>query len=143
MLKLFRLATPFRRQMALVLVLALAQSFGNLYLPRLMSEVVDRGIVTGDTSAIIQNGIDHLATVRAELDAWLDSHAYGGVKDILGCMSNVQMGDSAALERAKAQAGTPANTDALTPEQQAEVAAIEARRAEIRELAKPHLPNDD
>lgn len=56
MLKLFRLATPFRRQMALVLVLALAQSFGNLYLPRLMSEVVDRGIVTGDTSAIIQNG---------------------------------------------------------------------------------------
>jgi len=51
-------------------------------------------------SAIIQNGIDHLATVRAELDVWLDSHAYGGVSDILGCMSNVQLGDSAALERA-------------------------------------------
>ena len=50
---------------------------------------------------------------------------------------------AAALERAKAQASAPANTDALTPEQQAEVEAIEARRAEIRELAKPHLPNDD
>lgn len=56
MLKLFRLATPFKRQMALVLVLALAQSFGNLYLPRLMSEVVDKGIVTGDTTAIMRNG---------------------------------------------------------------------------------------
>ena len=56
MLKLFRLATPFKQQMALVLVLALAQSFGNLYLPRLMSEVVDKGIVTGDTTAILLNG---------------------------------------------------------------------------------------
>jgi electron transport complex protein RnfC len=52
---------------------------------------------------------------------------------------------AAALERAKAQKARaqPENTTDLTPEQQAEIAAIEARRAEIREVAKPHLPNDD
>jgi Na+-translocating ferredoxin:NAD+ oxidoreductase subunit C len=37
----------------------------------------------------------------------------------------------------------PENVSNLTPEQQAEVAAIEARRAEIREMAKPHLRQDD
>lgn len=56
MLKLFRLARPYRVQVALVLLLALAQSIGNLYLPRLMAEVVDDGIVTGDTGAILRNG---------------------------------------------------------------------------------------
>lgn len=50
---------------------------------------------------------------------------------------------AAALERARAQQAAPQNTDALTPAQQAEIAAIEARRAEIREQAKPHLPADD
>ncbi len=52
---------------------------------------------------------------------------------------------AAALERAKAQKDQvhPENTSNLTPEQQAEIAAIEARRAEIREQAKPHLRQDD
>jgi electron transport complex protein RnfC len=52
---------------------------------------------------------------------------------------------AAALERARAQKEQvqPENTVNLTPEQQAEVAAIEARRAEIREMAKPHLRQDD
>ena len=51
-------------------------------------------------SAIIQNGIEYLATVRAEMDAWLDSHAYERLSDVRGCLSRVQVGDSAALERA-------------------------------------------
>ena len=52
---------------------------------------------------------------------------------------------AAALERARAQKEQvhAENTVDLTPEQQAEVAAIEARRAEIREQAKPHLRQDD
>jgi len=52
---------------------------------------------------------------------------------------------AAALERARAQKeqAQPANTADLTPEQQAEIAAIEAKRAEIREQAKPHLRADD
>jgi len=52
---------------------------------------------------------------------------------------------AAAIERARAQQeqAHPENTADLTPEQQAEIAAIEARRAEIREMAKPHLRQDD
>ncbi len=52
---------------------------------------------------------------------------------------------AAALERAKAQKeqAHPGNVSNLTPEQEAEVAAIEVRRTEIREMAKPHLRQDD
>jgi electron transport complex protein RnfC len=52
---------------------------------------------------------------------------------------------AAALERAKAQKeqAHPENVSDLTPEQQAEIAAIEERRAEIREMAKPHLRQED
>ncbi len=46
----------------------------------------------------------------------------------------------AAIERAKVQAAAvkPKNTEQLTPEQQAQIAEIEARRAEIRAIAHQH-----
>jgi ATP-binding cassette, subfamily B, multidrug efflux pump len=56
MLKLFRLIRPYRGYVATVLVLALAQSVGFLLLPRLMSEIVDKGIVKGDQRAILEIG---------------------------------------------------------------------------------------
>ena len=50
-----------------------------------------------------------------------------------------------AMARAKAQAAVahPQNTDALTPEQSAEIATIEARRAKIRELATDAGADDE
>src|SRR5262249_29858111 len=56
MLKLFRLLTPYRGYVAIVLVLALAQSIGSLLLPRLMSDIVDKGIVRGNQGAILEIG---------------------------------------------------------------------------------------
>src|SRR3954468_2839958 len=56
MLRLTRFLTPHRREIGLVLALALAQSIGNLWLPRLTSDIVDRGIVRGDTRAILEVG---------------------------------------------------------------------------------------
>jgi ATP-binding cassette, subfamily B, multidrug efflux pump len=56
MLKLFRLLAPYRGYVAIVLVLALAQSIGFLLLPRLMSDIVDKGIVKGDQRAILEIG---------------------------------------------------------------------------------------
>jgi len=52
---------------------------------------------------------------------------------------------AAALERTRTQKELvhPENTGNLTPEQQAVVSTIEARRAEIREMAKAHLRQDD
>ncbi len=56
MLKLFRLIKPFRTSVAIVLALAFAQSVANLYLPRLMADMVDHGIVRGDTRQILSIG---------------------------------------------------------------------------------------
>jgi len=56
MLKLFRLITPYRGYVAIVLILALAQSISFLLLPRLMSDIVDKGIVKGDQRAILETG---------------------------------------------------------------------------------------
>lgn len=56
MLKLFALLKPLRGSVALVTVLALAQSLANLYLPRLMADIVDFGIVRGDTRKILEIG---------------------------------------------------------------------------------------
>jgi ATP-binding cassette, subfamily B, multidrug efflux pump len=56
MLKLLRLIKPYRRSVAIVLVLALAQSLGFLLLPRLMSDIVDKGIVRADRGAILRTG---------------------------------------------------------------------------------------
>ena len=56
MLKLLRLVKPYRGSIVIVLVLALAQSITNLSLPRLMSDIVDKGIVRGDSGAIVRIG---------------------------------------------------------------------------------------
>lgn len=56
MLKLCRGLTEYRGPIAAVLVLALAQSLANLYLPRLMADIVDHGIARGDTRAILVVG---------------------------------------------------------------------------------------
>ncbi len=50
---------------------------------------------------------------------------------------------AAAVERARAQQAPPEATAQLTPELQAEIATIEARRAEIREMAKPQVRPDE
>lgn len=56
MLKLIRFIKPFRASLVFVSVLALAQSLANLYLPRLMADIVDHGIVPGDIRTILEIG---------------------------------------------------------------------------------------
>jgi ATP-binding cassette, subfamily B, multidrug efflux pump len=56
MIKLLRFLKPYRVQVAIVLVLVMLQSLANLYLPTLMADIVDTGIVKGDTSYILTVG---------------------------------------------------------------------------------------
>jgi ATP-binding cassette subfamily B protein len=56
MLKLLRHIQPYRGSVAIVLALALAQSIANLYLPRLMADIVDQGIAKGDNQVILWIG---------------------------------------------------------------------------------------
>lgn len=51
-------------------------------------------------SALLKNGIDHLSLVSSEVNQWLDDHDIESIQEIRGNLSQVQVGDSAALERA-------------------------------------------
>lgn len=59
--------------------------------------------------------------------------------------ANLQLRIDAAAARAKEQAAAahPRNTEALTPQQQAEISEIEARRAKIREMASDAGADDE
>jgi ATP-binding cassette, subfamily B, multidrug efflux pump len=60
MIKLFgfliRFLQPYRIPVAIVFVLVFIQSLANLFLPYLMADIVDKGIVTGDTAYILRVG---------------------------------------------------------------------------------------
>jgi len=56
MIKLYRFLAPFKLQIAAVLLLVLAQSIANLYLPTLMSHIVDTGILQDNISYIVSVG---------------------------------------------------------------------------------------
>lgn len=56
--------------------------------------------VTMTTSALLQNGTGHAATLRDGLGEWLDGHGYESVKAIQGLMSHENVAEPAAFERA-------------------------------------------
>jgi ATP-binding cassette, subfamily B, multidrug efflux pump len=56
MMKLLSYLKPYRFQVILVLVLVFLQSLSELYLPTLMADIVDRGVVHGDSAYIWQIG---------------------------------------------------------------------------------------
>jgi len=68
MIRLFRFLKPYRWSVAIVFVLVFLQSMANLYLPTLMADIVDSGIVKGDTGYIMRiGGIMLLVTVGGTL----------------------------------------------------------------------------
>jgi ATP-binding cassette, subfamily B, multidrug efflux pump len=57
MITLFRrFLGTYRWSVAIVLVLLLVQSLGNLYLPELQADIINNGVVKGDTDYIIRTG---------------------------------------------------------------------------------------
>ena len=92
MLKLAHFLTPHRRQLALVLVLALAQSLASLLLPRLTSDIVDQGIVRGDQFHILEIGglmllISLVATAAAIAGSFFSAKVASGFgRDLRGAI---------------------------------------------------------
>jgi dihydroorotate dehydrogenase (fumarate) len=52
------------------------------------------------TSAVLRHGPEHLATVEAELRAWMADHEYESVTELRGSVSTATSDDPAAFERA-------------------------------------------
>jgi len=70
MIKLLRFLKPYRPILVLVVALAFAQAMANLYLPNLMADIVDNGIVKGDTGYIWRiGGIMMLVTIGGTVAA--------------------------------------------------------------------------
>ncbi len=74
MIKLMRFMKPYRLTIFIVLVLAFAQSMANLYLPTLMADIVDNGVVKGDTNYIWSvGGLMLLVTIVGTICAIIGS----------------------------------------------------------------------
>ena len=52
------------------------------------------------TSALLRNGIGHLATVRTELLKWMEEHEYESIHQMQGSMSQRSVADPSAFQRA-------------------------------------------
>jgi dihydroorotate dehydrogenase (fumarate) len=66
---------------------------------------VAKGILVGAdvvmmTSALLQHGPQHVASVEAELRDWMDAHEYGSVSELRGSASAATVEDPTAFERA-------------------------------------------
>ena len=51
------------------------------------------------TSALLKNGIGHLAKVRSDLLAWMEEHEYASIREMQGSMSYRSVAEPAAFER--------------------------------------------
>jgi dihydroorotate dehydrogenase (fumarate) len=52
------------------------------------------------TSALLRNGIGHLATVQADLLKWMEEHEYESIHQMQGSMSQRSLADPSAFQRA-------------------------------------------
>ena len=57
MLKLYRYLKPFTAMVIGVLIFVFLQTLGDLYLPTLMSDIINKGVMQGDTNKILQIGV--------------------------------------------------------------------------------------
>ena len=88
MRKLFKYLKPYAMSVAVVLVLIFFQSLSDLYLPTLMSDIVNKGIFSGDTNYIIRVGgkmllVAAVGTACAVLASYLSSKISSGFGKIL------------------------------------------------------------
>ncbi|MCR4282517.1 MAG: dihydroorotate dehydrogenase-like protein [Bauldia sp.] len=67
-------------------------------------EVVKYLLVGADvvmtTSALLRHGVDYMATLRADLEAWLQAREFVSLDEVRGLMSQRKMKDPQAFERA-------------------------------------------
>ncbi len=83
---------PYRLMVALVLLLAFAQSMANLYLPTMMADIVDNGVVKGNTGYIWQiGGLMLLVTIAGTICAIIGSYFAARVATGFGKLIRAQI----------------------------------------------------
>ena len=83
---------PYWRQIILVMVLLLVQAIANLYLPTLNADIINNGVVTGDTAYILKAGAVMLVVTLIFVIAaiigvyWGSKVAMGFGRDVRGAL---------------------------------------------------------
>ncbi|AHF10990.1 MULTISPECIES: ABC transporter ATP-binding protein [Dehalobacter] len=88
MLKLYRYLKPFRHLVYGVFILIFLQTLGDLYLPTLMSDIINDGVMNGDTQKILHIGgvmllVAGVAAVFSILASFLSAKAAVGLGTVL------------------------------------------------------------
>ena len=88
MIKLLRFMKPYRPVLVLVVALAFLQAMANLYLPTLFANIVDNGIIKGDTGYIWRTGgimllITLAGTIAAVVGIFFSSQVATGFGKII------------------------------------------------------------
>lgn len=83
MLKIFRFLKPWRRSIAVLLALVFFQVLSDLLLPTLMADIIDNGVMRGDTDYILRIGsfmllITLFSIGCAVLASWISSTVAAG-----------------------------------------------------------------
>ncbi|MRK01219.1 ATP-binding cassette domain-containing protein [Aeromicrobium sp. S22] len=68
---------PYKRPIAVVLFFQLVQTLANLYLPGLNADIIDRGVVLGDTGFIVRTGLVMLAITILQVVCTIVAVYYG------------------------------------------------------------------
>src|SRR5215469_16726244 len=91
MIKLLRFLKPYRLTVAVVVILAFAQSMANLYLPTLMADIIDNGVIPKKTDYIWRTGgIMLLVTLGGTICAIIG--AYYGARAATGFGKGIRAG---------------------------------------------------
>ncbi|SCZ79360.1 ABC transporter ATP-binding protein [Acidaminobacter hydrogenoformans] len=88
MIRLFKYAKPFKFLVAAVVLLVFLQTMADLYLPTLMSDIIDKGVMRGDTGVILSTGgsmlvVAGLGGLAAVLSSFLSAKVAVGFGRIL------------------------------------------------------------
>ena len=83
MLKIFRFLKPWRWSIAGLMILVAVQVMSDLFLPTLMADIIDKGVMQGDTAYIVKIGSYMLAVTLfsiccAILASWVSSVVAAG-----------------------------------------------------------------
>ncbi|MEV8513775.1 ABC transporter ATP-binding protein [Dactylosporangium sp. NPDC051484] len=93
---------PYRGPITLVVVLQLVQTLATLYLPTLNADIIDRGVITGDTGYILRIGGFMLAVTLVQI-VCSAAAVYFGARTAMALGRDVRAGLFAQVQRLSAR----------------------------------------
>ena len=84
---------PYRRPLTFVVLLQFVGTMGALYLPSLNADIIDNGVVTGDTGYILRIGAVMLAVVASSRSSARSAAVWFGARTAMSFGRDVRARD--------------------------------------------------